>query len=283
MPEFKEKFVAFIDILGFKRMVAESESGSGMMLDQILDLLKIFGSPDERQKYEQYGPFCCPESQHIDKHIDFRLTQISDCAVISTEVSPAGAINLINFCWGIAIKFLQHGILCRGHITRGRIYHTADQFIGTGYQTAVAAEQKVSVFQRDPDDKGTPFVEIDPDFCKYLEEFGDPCIKTMFERMTGSDGEGVALFPFKRLEHSFIIAGMGKIFKPDEEREANENVRKMILKMKGNVLSFADPSNPKAMRKIEHYVRALDAQLEVCNKTNAFIDKLCQPFPARFF
>lgn len=282
MPEFKEKFVAFIDILGFKRMVAESESGSGMMLGQILDLLKIFGSPDERQKNEQYGPSCCPQSQYIDKHIDFRLTQISDCAVISTEVSPAGAINLINFCWGIAIKFLQHGILCRGHITRGRIYHTADQFIGTGYQAAVAAEQKVSVFQRGPDDKGTPFIEIDPYFCEYVEELGDSCIKTMFERMTGSDGEGgVALFPFKRLQHSFIIGAPG--FKPDKEREANENVRKMILKMKGNVLSFADPSNPKAMRKIEHYVRALDAQLEVCNKTNAFIDKLCQPFPARFF
>lgn len=280
-PEFKQKFVAFVDILGFKQMVADSESAKGIPLAQILELLKNFGSSDERQKLEPQGPFLCPCSRRIEKNIDFRLSQISDCAVISTEISPAGAINLVSYCWTIAIKFLQHGILCRGHITRGHIYHSEDQFIGTGYQNAYAAESKVSLFQRDPEDKGTPFIEVDKGFCQYVEEFGDDCVKTMFGRMTRGDGEGVAIFPFQRLQHSFIIAGHGIDFDPEKERKSNENVRKWIKTMKKKVLSFADESNPKAMRKIEHYISALDAQLLACDTTDDVIDKLCQPFPAR--
>lgn len=279
--EFKEKFVAFVDILGFKQMVADSESGKGIPLAQILELLKNFGSSDERQKLEPQGPFLCPCSRRIENNIDFRLSQISDCAVISTEISPAGAINLVNYCWVIAMRFLQHGILCRGHITRGHIYHSEDQFIGTGYQNAYAAESKVSLFQRDPEDKGTPFIEVDKGFCQYVEEFGDDCVKKMFGRMTRSDGEGVAVFPFQRLQHSFIIAGHGIDFDPEKERKSIENVRKRIKTMKEKVLSFADESNPKAMRKIEHYIAALDAQLVACDTTDDFIDKLCQPFPAR--
>jgi hypothetical protein len=264
-------------------MVADSESGTGLPLSQILGLLKNFGSPDERQKYESHGPFLCPCSPRIANNIDFRLSQISDCAVISTEVSPAGAINLISFCWGIAMRFLQRGILCRGHITRGHIYHSADQFIGTGYQNAYAAESNVSLFQRGPDDKGTPFIEVDNDFCQYIKDSSDACVKEMFGRLTRSDGEGVAIFPFQRLQHSFLIAGLNIKFDPNKEREANGNVRKWIKTMKENVLSFADARNPKAMRKIEHYIEALDAQLAACDETDKFIDKLCQPFPTRPF
>jgi hypothetical protein len=244
-PAFKEKFVAFIDILGFKQIVADSESGAGIPLAQILELLKNFGSPDERQKYEPQGPFLCPYSQRIENNIDFRLSQISDCAVVSTEISPAGAINLINFCWVIAMKFLKHGILCRGHITRGQIYHSEDQFIGTGYQNAYAAESKVSLFQRDPEDKGTPFIEVDKSICHYVEAFSDDCVKMMFGRMTRSDGEGVAIFPFQRLQHSFSIGGHGTNFDSEKERESNGNVRKWIKTMKEKVRSFADDSNPK--------------------------------------
>lgn len=277
-PEFKEKFVAFVDILGFKQMVADSETGNGIDLAQILELLKNFGSPDERQKLEPQGPFLCPCSRRIENNIDFRFSQISDCAVISTEISPSGAINLINYCHAIAIRFLKHGILCRGHITRGHIYHSEDQFIGTGYQNAYAAESKVSLFQRDPEDKGTPFIEVDKEFCQYVKEYGDDCVQKMFDRMTRSDGEGVAIFPFKRLQHSF---GIGFDFDPERERKSNENVRQWIETMKAKVLFFADHSNPKAMRKIEHYIAALDAQLLACDTTDQFIDTLCQPFPAR--
>ncbi len=33
--EFKEKFVGFVDILGFKNMIEAAESGTGRTLDEI--------------------------------------------------------------------------------------------------------------------------------------------------------------------------------------------------------------------------------------------------------
>jgi hypothetical protein len=40
--EFVEKFIAFVDILGFSGFVADAERGAGRSLD---DLLSSFGSP----------------------------------------------------------------------------------------------------------------------------------------------------------------------------------------------------------------------------------------------
>src|SRR6267378_3569937 len=77
-----------------------------------------------------------PFAARVRADLDFRLTQISDCVVVSTEISPAGVINLVNRCWGAVIRLLQNGLMCRGYITRGRIFHTETQVIGTGYQRA---------------------------------------------------------------------------------------------------------------------------------------------------
>lgn len=278
IPTFKEKFVAFVDILGFKKIVEDSERGNGIPLPEILELLKNFGSPEQRLKLEPHGPFICPDSKKLENNIDFRLSQISDCAVISTEISPAGAINLIHSCWVISMAFLRHGILCRGYITRGNIYHSEAHFIGTGYQTAYESESKVSIFQRHRDDKGTPFIEIGKDFSAYIEAFGDGCVKTMFDRMTISNEENLAIFPFKRLGHSFLIAGHGVNFDANRELKANDNIRKQIQKLIEKVHSFEDQSSPTAMLKIDHYISALNQQLKNCDETDAFIKKLAQPF-----
>ncbi len=277
MTEFKEKFVAFVDILGFKRLVADAEAGTGLPLQQLTKLLESFGLPEEREKIEKHAPFYCPESKFEDRNLDFRLTQISDCAIISAEVSPAGAINLIGHCWGIVTRFLQHGIMCRGYITRGNIYHTSTQVIGTAYQAAYAAEGQVSVFKRAADERGTPFVEVDRMVCDYIRGCEDACVKEMFSRMTESDGDGVALFPFKRLSHSFVIDDFGKQFDPGKEKQANQNLRMILQSFKHRVMDYVDNSNPSALMKLEHYIGALDAQLEMCDQTDEIIDKLCAP------
>lgn len=275
--EFKDKFIAFIDILGFKGLVQDAEAGIGLSLAKINSLLKLLGSSADRKKYEQYGAPICPMSQRTGADVDFRLTQISDCAIVSTEISPAGAINLIGHCWGSVIELMQLGIMCRGYITRGLIYHTDDQVLGTGYQNALSAEPQVSVFKRNADERGTPFVELDSAVCSYIEVSGDECVKEMFRRMTGSDGDGVALYPFKRLSHSFVI---DHTFNPAKEKKANDNLRQTLKTVKERVQSFIDTSNPSAVRKAEHYLRALDEQLVVCNTTDETIDLLCKPFSA---
>ena len=279
MAEFKEKFIAFIDILGFKQMVAKAEAGQGFSLTEITELVDLLGSSTKRSHFETDGPTCCPESPRIEKCIDFRLTQTSDCVIISTEISPAGAINLISHCWGAVIQLLQKGVMCRGYINKGLIHHTETHFIGTGYQKLVEAERKVSIFKRDADDRGTPFVEIDRTICEYVSEC-DTCVKEMFSRMTKSDGENAALYPFKRLSHSFTIGGFGGTFDPDEERKSNDILRESIIAFRDKVTHLVDTGNPDAVRKSEHYIGALNDQLNACDETDEIINDLCAPFPA---
>jgi hypothetical protein len=277
---FQDKFVAFIDVLGFKNLVASSEAGTGMPLSELLELLKKLGDGSERARFSAYGPTCCPMAPRIDKNMNFRVTQISDCAILSSEISPAGAINLISHCWGSVIELMARGIMCRGYIKRGRIYHTDSQVIGTGYQDAYAAESKVSAFKHEADDRGTPYIEVDSEVTAYIDTQTDACVKEMFKRMVKRDGETVVLFPFQRLQHSFIISGFGRAFEPDRELESNDNLRKNIKQYKANIEALVDSSNPAAQAKAKHYLRALDEQLIACDKTDEAIRMFSRPIPS---
>ena len=47
MISYKEKFIAFIDVLGFKQLVADSGADTGMTLPEILALLDLLGSSNK--------------------------------------------------------------------------------------------------------------------------------------------------------------------------------------------------------------------------------------------
>lgn len=281
MTDFSEKFVAFVDVLGFKNLVADSERGTGIPLPVLLELLKKLGSGKERAHFDKYGPTCCPMAPRIEKNLDFRVTQISDCLIASSEISPAGAINLISHCWGAVISLMAHGIMCRGYIKRGSVYHTDTQVIGSGYQDAYLAESKVSAFQREADERGTPYVEVDTAVANYIARQSDDCVKQMFNRMIKKDGDTVVLFPFQRLQHSFIVAGFGQKFDSEKELKSNQNLRNIIGNYKDKVMSFVDPSNARAVTKATHYIDALDAQLSTCDETDRMIHMLNLPLGRR--
>jgi hypothetical protein len=272
-----DKFIAFVDVLGFKKMVAESEEGTGLPLSDLMQLLKHLGTGVERAHFERSGPTCCPQAPRIQKNLDFRVTQISDCVVVSAEISPAGVINLIHHCWGAVIELMTRGIMCRGYIKRGRVFHSDSQIIGSGYQDAYSAERNVRAFMREADERGTPYVEVDAEVYQYVESQPDACVKEMFGRMVKRDGEVVVLFPFQMLRHSFLIGSIGGRFDPEKEHTSNQNLRNKLLRMKERVWSFVDRSNPNAVSKANHYIAALDTQLRVCDETDEEIRMLASP------
>ena len=277
MTTFSDKFVAFVDVLGFKSLVVESERGMGIPLAELLELLQKLGNGKERGRFDEYGPTCCPMAPRIEKNLDFRVTQISDCVIVSSEVSPAGVINLISHCWGAVIELMARGIMCRGYIRRGRVFHTDTQVIGSGYQEAYLAESRVSAFKREADERGTPYIEVDAEVAAYVESQPDSCVKMMFGRMVKRDGDTVVLFPFQRLQHSFIVAGFGHKFDPAKELASNDNLRKNLLRYIEKVRANVDPCNKSALMKANHYVEALRAQLRACDETDRTIHMLSSP------
>lgn len=278
----KDKFVAFVDILGFKDMVAAAEAGTGRSLAEIQDILVELGHLKNRAFYRAHGPQICPCSPRLEDHLDFEVTQVSDCTIASAEISPAGIMNLAHHCWGAAIVLMTKGVMVRGYITRGPIFHEGNQFIGTGYQHAYERESGVTAFKKEADEKGTPFVEIDPAVCDYVRDQPDDCVKEMFGRLVKSDGAVTALFPFKQIEHSFAFGGYGvPKFDPDKERGSNDVVRQRLVRTKSDLMRYIDPTNERAVRKVRHYIAALDEQLTNCDRTDKFIDDLCRPIGRR--
>ena len=116
MKKYTEKFVAFIDILGFKNMVASSSATGKPSIEELEKLQSILRNEQDQRFYKTSGAEIAPCSKHIQKDLNFVVSQVSDCAIVSAEVSPAGIINLIKFCWKIVLQLLEKGVLCRGYI-----------------------------------------------------------------------------------------------------------------------------------------------------------------------
>lgn len=279
--EFKDKFIAFIDVLGFKDMIAAAEAGTGRTLTEIDEILAELEHAKNKAFFQKHGPQVCPQSSYKQRDLDFEITQVSDCAIVSAEISPAGVVNLVQHCWGSAMMLLTKGVMVRGYITRGLIHHEGNKFRGTGYHTAYAKEAGVSAFKKEADEKGTPFIEIDPSVSEFVALETDDCVRKMFGRYIKQDGDVAAIFPFQMLSHSFMIGGFGTTFDPDREIVSNDNLRKMINRIKRSVYEFVDSDNENAMRKVRHYVDALDAQLDVCDRTDEMIKLLGKPSHGR--
>ena len=279
-PQFTDKFVAFVDILGFKKLVRDAEAGSGFSLAELFDLLSELGNDKHREAVARHGPTLCPRAPKVRADIDFQLTQISDCVIVSAEISPAGAINLINHCWSACLGLLTKGVLCRGYIDRGNVYHTECQVIGTGYINAYLNEGKVAAFKKDDSDTRTPYIEVGPGVVDYIAAQPDKCVRDMFGRMTATDGKLTVLFPFKRLSHSFVIGYKGSPFgefDPEKERQSNARMRANIEQLKRRIIGLVDHSDSGALRKAAHYIDLLNKQIEVADQTDRFIDDLSRP------
>lgn len=270
---FKEKFVAFIDVMGFKSMIQATERGQGRSVEEIKEILRDLARPQSKERFVRVGPKICPRSQLIDKSLSFEVTQISDCVIISAEVSPAGVINLVEHCWHVVMALLMKGVLVRGYITRGSIIHGGNLILGSGYQAAYERETGVAAFRKEADEKGTPFVELDSLITDYINGDSDECVREMFSRMVKSDGDVTALYPFDRIDNAFTNP-----FDAAEERKFNSDRRSKVTKLIELINGNIDPKNESALRKTRHYVSALQEQLNACDRKDEIIDALSKSF-----
>lgn len=155
----------------------------------------------------------------------------------------------------------------------GNILHTDHQFIGTGYMRAYNNERKVSIFKVDSTDQGTPFIEIDKGVCDYVAPQEDKCVKTMFKRMTETDGTSVAICPFpalKQIPSSIIGPGFdAKKFKGSIQL-SRDHIRRLIKAFE----HAEDGADEKTIKKIKHYKRKLTEILENHDRNYEKFDKM---------
>ncbi|MCP4021918.1 MAG: hypothetical protein GY729_08760, partial [Desulfobacteraceae bacterium] len=256
---------------------ANGETSGEKTLADLVEATKNLVDENLKTNLQKYGHTICPDSKSIQRDLDIEVTLNSDCIVISTEISPAGIMTLISNCHSAVKNLLfREGLMCRGYITKGMIFHLGDDLIGTGYQKAHKMEQKgTNAFKLEANEMGTSFVEIDPVVCDYIKDNTDNCVNIKFERLVETDGEITAIFPFKSMDHDFLIGDFcGHKFDAGSERKSNNAVRSGINKTLNFLEKNTNHKKSDAVRKAEYYRRALKDQLVVCNDTDIFLNQL---------
>ena len=234
-----------------------------------LELVKLLGVSEK-----MHQPSICPQSTRLAADVDFKVTQISDCVVLSTEVSPAGVINLAHYCFGVAITLLSKGVLCRGYMTRGNIFHDDHQFVGTGYLHALENEKSVAFMRTDVEDNGTPFIQIDETVTDYVRSEGDECVRKMFARIVRSDDAYTAIYPFEAM--SKIPSALITLdFNP---KEWKANLQRSLSYRERDLAVFEEAErlapDEKAKRKISHYKRGLEEVIRRLRVREVALDQM---------
>ncbi|MES1926288.1 hypothetical protein [Salinisphaera sp. T31B1] len=276
-PKSKEKFVGFVDILGFSQQVEWREHDDELSINDLLKAAEALGSDKDKRDIEIDGPTLCPDAKKIQKNLDFQITKVSDCVVVSAELSPAGALAVVFHCWKAVLRLMIEGFMCRGHIRRGNIYHDGSRFIGTAFQDAYKAEGNVSAFRTDDKESGTPYVELDASITDYVLGCNDECVIEQFKDLTIEDDGTYVLFPFGQ----FV-----RMSQPNSETTLHK-LRRDINLIKNQIQAVIDtvennvnPSNAKAWRKGQHYINALRRERERAENQYKMFERLQTPFPS---
>ncbi len=138
---YKNRFVAFLDILGFRDVIDRSKrEPPEVTIEEILSLLNY---PEPVAK----GKMLIGEVGDIWES-DHKFTQFSDNIVISTEYSEAGLLYLVDHIERIAFGLLRLGFFCRGGIASGLLYHDKNIVFGPAMIEAYDLEHEKAVHPR---------------------------------------------------------------------------------------------------------------------------------------
>jgi len=126
VDDYKELYIAFLDLLGFKTQVetAETDPVAHEKLRTVLQLVR--------------------ESLCEVPSINFRLNYFSDCIVLSGERAPHGLLEMFRSICLLTSNLMQHDVLIRGGLAAGQVHHSRDFLYGSALNRAYALESKVA-------------------------------------------------------------------------------------------------------------------------------------------
>lgn len=126
VEEYEERYVAFLDLLGFKRRVeiAESDATERSKLREILVLVR--------------------DTLGENPYLGFRRNYFSDCIVLSVKRTPEGLWEMFQAICALTCNLLQYDVLVRGGLTAGGAHHSNDFVYGTAVSRAVVTEKDIA-------------------------------------------------------------------------------------------------------------------------------------------
>ena len=132
-PDYKNRIVAFVDILGFKSLV--SSLGAEPDLHS-----KLYDALSQIRNYKKLSR---------DKSVlfsDIEVSTFSDSIVISAK--EENIFHIIRTCGWLQANLLKSGILIRGGISSGLTIHENGILYGEGMINAYHLESKCAIYPR---------------------------------------------------------------------------------------------------------------------------------------
>src|SRR5689334_8037509 len=121
--DYREKYVVFIDMLGFSRLIAKV-AADVRERHRVIEALKLVKNT------------CCHNPA-----IDMRFTYFSDCIVLSAERSPHALWEIFQSIELLAFNLLQYDVFVRGGLTVGPTHHSEHFVFGTSVVEAYNLEK----------------------------------------------------------------------------------------------------------------------------------------------
>lgn len=143
MTSYQDRYVAFIDILGFKNLVAKSEEDPQLLERLVSALAELNDYVGLQQAMDQTKN----DTSGFFKGM-FRISTFSDSVLISTNANSLGLMLLLMIVTLISNKLFEQGILSRGGISRGKMIHTENIAIGAGLIKAYQLECTTAIYPR---------------------------------------------------------------------------------------------------------------------------------------
>ena len=157
-PQTKKSIVAFVDVLGFRQFIQSTAAEPQQARELIKALLAVkkIRSSESSKKGSGLTAILGSASSRCSG-----FTAFSDSVVISNPLPELDIVNstkpsnqvlsaiaVIDAAAEVAITFLGKGLLCRGGIAIGEMYHQNDVLFGGGLVDAYDLETGVAVYPR---------------------------------------------------------------------------------------------------------------------------------------
>lgn len=133
--QYEDRLVAFIDILGFKDLVADTETDARKLQHLTAALKSLY---DRIWLWEADGSYS-----------SFAFTQFSDSIVISSLAGTADSFEMLQqLLLGVMELVDTYNVLVRGGIARGQLIHDSVMVVGPAMVEAYRLESKKAIYPR---------------------------------------------------------------------------------------------------------------------------------------
>ena len=182
---YEDKYVLFLDILGFEAYTESDEKSEQFAK-------KVLGVFDEALKVIEN---LIPQGLKGIVSYGVEIAQFSDTFVVSCNEFRIMLV-IVEYLY---TQLFVHGLLCRGAITYGKVFHKGSQFIGSAINRAYNLEKTAAIYPRIIIDDE----KIDDDSMNEGKKFGEKIGKHFGTIVKDSDGWYYVTIDVTHINHAF--------------------------------------------------------------------------------